>query len=285
MQPPPSIATLTLAQLPVLVPYCWVRDIHYLGYPMVVANVCLWGSLLAVLSLVGHTLLENVRDDAAPPVAMARFGSGTLLFTAQAVVAFEGIALVLPIREAMREPAHFHSVMLGCMGAGTLTLLLTGASAYLAYGETTATFVTLNLDGPVALCVRAAFAFAVVLTYPLQLFPAMQALEEKLRLTAPLAANATRADHRGRLVRQCLARTCLVCAAFTFALYVPYDNLVALAGGLCAVPLAFIFPGIFHLRLCRPPAGGGAHALDHVLIGFGGVMAPVAVIAALVSWK
>lgn len=37
---------------------------------------------------------------------------------AQAVVAFEGIALVLPIREAMREPAHFHSVMLGCMGAG-----------------------------------------------------------------------------------------------------------------------------------------------------------------------
>lgn len=49
-----------------------------------------------VLSLVGHTLLENVRDDAAPPVAMARFGSGTLLFTAQvrvfliASMAFDG---------------------------------------------------------------------------------------------------------------------------------------------------------------------------------------------------
>ena len=99
MQPPPSIATLTLAQLPVLVPYCWVRrllvpsgafwcllmpfyaflcllmpsqvrDIHYLGYPMVVANVCLWGSLLAVIA-TGYTL-----DD--PPLGLPMASRVTL---------------------------------------------------------------------------------------------------------------------------------------------------------------------------------------------------------------
>jgi hypothetical protein len=27
----PSLVALTLAQLPVLVPYCWLRDLRYLG--------------------------------------------------------------------------------------------------------------------------------------------------------------------------------------------------------------------------------------------------------------
>ena len=85
------------------------------------------------------------------------------------------------------------------------------------------------------------------------------------------------------LLRQCAARTCLVGAAFTFALYAPYDNLIGLAGGLCAVPLAFIFPGWFHLRLCSELKGWG-RALDFTLIAFGTVMAPVAIVAAIVSW-
>ena len=37
----------------------------------------------------------------------------------------------------------------------------------------------------------------------------------------------------------CAARTCLVLAAFASSLYAPYENLMGLAGGLCAVPLAF----------------------------------------------
>ena len=75
-------------------------------------------------------------------------------------------------------------------------------------------------------------------------------------------------------------------AAFAFALYAPYDNLVGLAGGLCAVPLAFVFPGWFHLRLCGgPQQTWRSRALDWTLVGFGVIMAPVAVVAALVSWK
>ena len=267
MSEPPSLRTLTLMQLPVLVPYCWVRDIRSLGYPMLAANVFLWGSLATVLFLVGTTLTQHAIDHSAPPVALARWGPGTLLFTAQAVVAFEGIALVLPIREAMREPQHFHTVMLSCMTAGTFTLTLTGAAAYLAYGSATATFVTLNIEGGAALCVRAAFSCAVILTYPLQLFPAMQALEERLGIAADTSSTPKGADDGWRvklssLFAQCAARSALVGAAFMFALYAPYDNLVGLAGGLCAVPLAFIFPAWFHLRLCAPAAGSRMHMLN-----------------------
>lgn len=161
--------------------------------------------------------------------------------------------------------------------------------------QATATFVTLNLNGGAALGVRAAFVrpprapasahathttrprpanqvLTVVLTYPLQFFPAMVALEDKLGLS----------DESG-LLPCCAARTCLVLAAFASSLYAPYENLMGLAGGLCAVPLAFIFPGWFHLRLCKPRYGEG-RALDITLVAFGVVMAPVAVVSAILSW-
>eukprot|EP00310_Coccolithus_braarudii_P014243 CAMPEP_0183358184 /NCGR_PEP_ID=MMETSP0164_2-20130417/48465_1 /TAXON_ID=221442 /ORGANISM="Coccolithus pelagicus ssp braarudi, Strain PLY182g" /LENGTH=286 /DNA_ID=CAMNT_0025532029 /DNA_START=141 /DNA_END=997 /DNA_ORIENTATION=+ len=57
---PPTILALTLAQLPVLVPYCWVRDIRCLGYPMLVANLCLWGSLVTIMYIVGRNLGADV---------------------------------------------------------------------------------------------------------------------------------------------------------------------------------------------------------------------------------
>ena len=120
--------------------------------------------------------------------------------------------------------------------------------------------------------VKVMMSLAITFTYPLQFFPAMVALEDKLGLS----------DESG-LLPCCAARTCLVLAAFASSLYAPYENLMGLAGGLCAVPLAFIFPGWFHLRLCKPRYGEG-RALDITLVAFGVVMAPVAVVSAILSW-
>ena len=312
MPSPPPPLTLTLAQLPLLVPYCWVRDLSYLGYPMLAANVCLWSSLVVVLGLVGADLLDSGVGGGAgslrtewptlsasaahggigggnaggpqPIEWIFNFGTGTLLFTAQAVLAFEGIALVLPIRASMREPDKFARVVVCCMAISTVAYTLTGFCGYLAYGDDTQTFVTMNIAGPLANAARAAFVLSVLLTYPLQLWPALQALEDRLGLAAPLPSGAGGSAAWARLCWQCLARTCLVCGAFAFSLTAPYANLVGLAGGLCAVPLAFIFPGWFHLALC-PAQSVTSKALDWLMIAFGLVMAPVAVIAALVSWR
>jgi len=159
--------------------------------------------------------------------------------------------------------------------------------------------VTLNLPGSLGTYVRAVFSLAVILTYPLQLFPAMQALEDALGLSRPMrpectleapaktgsATVAAQADARPmrRLLLQCTARTCLVCAAFLFSLVAPYDTLIGLAGGLCAVPLAFIFPGWFHMKICKERSAAST-AIDLSLIIFGLLMAPIAVVAAIISW-
>ena len=42
---PPSELCLTLVQLAVCIPYCWVRRVSSLSGAMLVTNLCLWSSL------------------------------------------------------------------------------------------------------------------------------------------------------------------------------------------------------------------------------------------------
>lgn len=52
-----------------------------------------------------------------------------------AVFAFEGIGLVLPVRESMRDPSRFPAVLSGVM-VGTMVLFASGGVlAYMAYGS------------------------------------------------------------------------------------------------------------------------------------------------------
>ena len=210
---------------------------------------------------------------------------------AQAVVSFEGIGLVLPIYEAMGSKQHFSKVICGSMVLITSFFLALGSIGYLTFGASTDTFVTLNLDpGPFALAARAMFASAILLCYPLNIYPAIQSLEHVLGIgdSSPLDVAANPADAAGwrRAALRNLARALLVGGAYAFAIAAKdaYDNLTGLTGGLCAVPLAFIFPGLFHYKM-HPDASRAAKAFDIGLVVFGAIMAPLAVVTALITWK
>ena len=172
----------------------------------------------------------------------------------------------------------------------TTSFLLLGSMGYLAFGASTSTFITLNLEaGPLAVAVRGMFAGAILLCYPLNIFPAIQSLEHLLDIDESEQAQARggwsywRRD--GDIFRN-TARSLLVGSAYGFAIVArdSYDNLTGLTGGLCAVPLAFIFPGMCHYKVFRGQSAAAA-AIDIGLVTFGAVMAPLAVVTALITWK
>lgn len=70
------------------------------------------------------------------------------LFFGTAIFAFEGISLVLPLQNAMREPAKFSSLG-GVLNVGmtvvTFIFISFGAIGYWKYGEETKGSLTLNL--------------------------------------------------------------------------------------------------------------------------------------------
>ena len=170
----------------------------------------------------------------------------------------------------------------------TASFLVLGSMGYFAFGADTDTFITINLHtNAFSLAARGMFASAILLCYPLNIFPAIQSVEHALGIEEPLPSGTTHYATVLRAVHRNLARSLIVGAAYGFALIArdAYDNLTGLTGGLCAVPLAFIFPGLCHYKVFAHELSAGAKALDIGLVVFGAVMAPLAVVTALITWK
>lgn len=71
------------------------------------------------------------------------------LFFGTALFSFEGIAMILPLRNAMKKPEHFNSrfgVLNLTISGITMFCIFTGFIGYLKWGEDVEGSITLNLD-------------------------------------------------------------------------------------------------------------------------------------------
>lgn len=112
-----------------------------------------------------------------------------VLFLGTAAFAFEGIGLVIPIQESMTRPERFPFVLTMVMVILILVFTSIGALSYAAYGSAVKTVIisTLPQDSGTILSAKLRIAFvnavqflyslAILLSTPLQLFPAIRILE------------------------------------------------------------------------------------------------------------
>jgi proton-coupled amino acid transporter len=95
------------------------------------------------------------------------------------VFTFEGIGLIIPITEAMKEPEKFPKVLTGVMIGITILFTSAGALSYAAFGSKTETVILLNLPQKShwVQSVQGLYSIAIMLSIPLQLFPAIRIME------------------------------------------------------------------------------------------------------------
>ena len=108
--------------------------------------------------------------------------------------------------------------------------------------------ITLNLPStPWAYAIIVAYCVALLLTYPLMLFPAVRITEQAATGTLGLKSGSELA----RTWKRNSFRTLFVATTITvaWASSTQLNNLVSLVGAFSCTPLAFIFPALFHLRL------------------------------------
>ena len=100
--------------------------------------------ILGVIFTVGYSVIDLPSFTDRKYVNL----SSLPLFFGTAIFAFEGIALILPLQNAMKEPKKFVG-LLGVMNIGMILVsviyVLIGFFGYWKYGERTAGSLTLNL--------------------------------------------------------------------------------------------------------------------------------------------
>lgn len=134
------LITLLPAMLPSL-----MTNLKYISPVSMLANVALLFGLIA-------TLVIAFSDGPMPSISERDYftgGSQLALFFGTALFSYEGIALILPLRNSMREPEKFTNrfgVLNVTMFFITALFIFTGFVSYMRWGDEVAGSITLNLE-------------------------------------------------------------------------------------------------------------------------------------------
>lgn len=121
-----------------------ITNLKYLAPVSLIANLCMMLGLVITMSFAFQGGLPS-------PSERNYFTNGAqlALYFGTAIFAFEGIALVLPLKNAMKKPSYFDR-SLGVLNIGmtlvTLMFIFAGFIGYLKWGELVGGSLTLNLD-------------------------------------------------------------------------------------------------------------------------------------------
>ncbi|XP_075155625.1 proton-coupled amino acid transporter 1 isoform X1 [Haematobia irritans] len=220
-----------------------ITNLKYLTPVSFIANIC----MICGLSITMYYGLK----DGLPEVGDRKLYTNPMdlaLYFGTAIFAFEGIALVLPLKNAMANPHNFDRPM-GVLNVGmffvTLMFMTAGFVGYSKWGDNVAGSLTLNLGDTIgAQIVKAMVSMGVLFGYPLQFHIAIQimlptVIETFKCYNHSLAANLT-------------FRTFMVVVTLGIAELVPNLGLfISLIGSLCSTALALVFPPIIELIVKR----------------------------------
>ncbi|KAL9550491.1 hypothetical protein MBANPS3_004697 [Mucor bainieri] len=233
--------------LVILIPLALVRHIAKLSFTAIVADVFILFGLVCIIYFTADQLAVNGVGPNVAAVNPANFA----LMIGTATFSFEGIGLIIPIVESMERPERFPFVLTLGMLIVCVIYILIGTISYLAYGDTIQSAVIYNFppDNKLTIAVELLYSLAICLTAPLMLFPALKIIENGLFRKFRSGKDSLRVKWSKNVYRTIL---CVLCAAIAFG--IGGDNLdkfVSLVGSVACVPLCFIFPGMFHWKICK----------------------------------
>ncbi|KAI9492082.1 transmembrane amino acid transporter protein-domain-containing protein [Zychaea mexicana] len=234
-----------------VIPITWVRKIARLSWCAIIADVFILFGLICVLYFSASEIAQN---GPGPNIQLIN-SSDFALMIGTAVFSFEGIGMVVPIVEGMKEPDKFRRVMNIGLPLVAVIFILIGTIGYLAFGDQTYASVVANLPKvPLSITAQLLYAAAMILTSPFMLYPALTIIEQALfGKSGLLGYRSGRIAFKWKVAKSFTrSMVALVCAAVSFAVGADgLDKFVALVGSLACIPLCFIFPGMFHYKVTK----------------------------------
>ncbi|XP_030745663.1 proton-coupled amino acid transporter-like protein CG1139 isoform X2 [Sitophilus oryzae] len=218
----------------------WVKSLKYLTPASLFASIVTCTGLVITFfyMLQGLPAVSSVN-------AFSSWGQLPLYF-GTAIYAFEGIGVVLPLENNMKNPQDFGGWN-GVLNTGMVIVAAlytsVGFFGYLKYGDkANLGSVTLLLppDEVLAQSVRLMMAIAILLSYSLQFYVPFNIIWPKIKSCFP--------EDKSRNYAEYITRTVLVFITFIFAVAIPnLGAVISLVGAFSSSALALIFPPLIEI--------------------------------------
>ncbi|KAM9896826.1 hypothetical protein OXX79_007254 [Metschnikowia pulcherrima] len=232
----------------ILTPLSLIRDITRLSLSALIANIFIMGGLITIVCFTALQLIQN--DLQAGSGVYYLFNKSEFsLFIGVAIFAFEGIGLIIPIQESMIYPDHFPRVLRSVIITISTIFVFIGGLGYITFGEKIDTVILLNLpqNSPFVIMVQLFYAFAIILSTPIQIFPAVRLIEQKIFSSSKSGKSSSLVKWSKNLLRSVFV-LCTCSVAFYGGRNL--DKFVSFVGCFACIPLVYMYPPMLHLKLC-----------------------------------
>ncbi|OQR85464.1 vacuolar amino acid transporter [Achlya hypogyna] len=254
-----SVGALIILQTVLYIPLSWIRYISYFSVSNLVADAFILYGVAYILGC-SFTSLADVGMKQVEYFNPQDYS----VFVGTAVFTFEGIGLIIPTQASLAKEhqKHFLPLIVATVTGLFVFYCFFASVNYAAIGDTIEPLVMSSLPrNGWTISVQAGYSIAQLLSYPLFLFPAVKIIEDMLLLP--------RRDS-GLKAQKNLIRTLIVTVTVMIA-YFGQDRLdlfVSIVGAFCCVPLSFIYPPLFYLKLF-PDASLCSKLLDVTVVAIG----------------
>lgn len=199
-----SLHVLIASIFPVYAALALLRSVDSIAPYAALANALVYAAIGIVLFMAVATMhRQYFKDGSLDGFDLAK-PAKVPLFYATVIYSFEGVCSLLPVENALARPREdMPTVMYVGMAVVTMTYASVGAVAYVAWPSVTSGSIAAELsrnskgrglDAQLpALIANVSTIIAVVLTFPVQLFPSIELLEKSVGFTdanAPSVATA-----------------------------------------------------------------------------------------------
>jgi proton-coupled amino acid transporter len=169
-----SLGLFILIQGIIFLPISLNRNISKLGFFALIADVFIF---LGLVYIYFQSSLKFINDGASNKVELFKPESWTL-FIGTAVFTYEGIGLLIPIQESMREPEKFNKLLLLVMIIVTIVFTTIASLSYLSFGDDIHTIILMDFPmTKLTTTIQFLYSIAILLSTPIQLFPAIKIIE------------------------------------------------------------------------------------------------------------
>lgn len=262
------MSAFLISMVLVEIPFCWIRDIRRLTPTNMLATLLIAFGLASCLFIAlfqdqgDSTLIQNVAS--LPPIKDTWY-----LFIGTSFFVFEGsITLIVPLQEAVfkhEDKKVFPSVNNRVQICIVTFYIFFATICWAAFGDGVKTALTASLpDGTISTAVQIAYSIAVIFTFPLQAFPA---LEVACHTTTAKAGDL---QHESAIFKRNVTASLIICSLGVIA-YMAIDylgNVVSILGSLVGIPIALVYPNLMHNILVKN-SSKSVRTMNYCVAGLG----------------